>query len=847
MSIRACVPTIGLVCLIGLGHAFGQAFVPPDSPRLTYNLNLDWRFVKKDVPEAIEPDFNDGDWQQVGLPHTYNDIDSFDGLISRSGEVQLYMGPATYRKRFGLPKALGGRKVFLEFEGMRQAANIYVNGRHVGLYENGVTPFGLDITDAVYTGDHRNVITIRITNAQDYREAATGVPFQWQSRDFNPNFGGLNRNARLHVTGLLYQTLPLYQALGTTGVYIYPDQISIPDRTATVHVESQVKNQTGTQQLVTLEVVIVQPDGKLIARFEGQSYDMVDGETAILTAQARVSGLRFWDPEDPYLYDVYTILRTEDGIADVLKTTTGFRKTAFKGGVGKGGVYINDRFVYLRGYAQRSANEWAAIGGAYPDWLHGFDARLVRESHANYIRWMHIAPNPQDARACDEFGIIQVCPAGDKERDATGPQWQQRMEVMKATIIYYRNSPSILFWEAGNSGITAEHMQQMVELRRQLDPNGGRAMGCRTLTDPATTQIAEYFGVMIGEEPARDNRKAYTDIFRGYSDQRRDLAPIIETEDFRDEAARRFWDDYSPPHFGFKKGPNDTYNWNSETFCLAAAARYWAYYSKIISNTDPNRSKWSGYASIVFADSCQHGRQPDSEVCRVSGKVDAVRIPKQVYYLHRVMHNDQPDIHIIGHWTYPANTVKTIYVAAKGCDAVELLINGISKGICTEPKDGYIYSFEDVAFEPGIIRAVGYRDKKAICIHQIQTAGPAKAIRLTAHTRPGGLLADGADVAFFDVEVVDGHGMRCPTDQDRIDFQLTGPAIWRGGYNSGRIGSVNKTYLYTECGINRVFIRSTAEPGRITLEATRPGLEGATMTIESRPVQMTEGLVMLGR
>ncbi|MDH7599587.1 MAG: DUF4982 domain-containing protein [Sedimentisphaerales bacterium] len=821
----------------------GQSYQPPESPRRTFCLDPDWRFVRQDVPEAVAPDFNDADWQQVSLPHTYNDEDSFDGLISRSGEVQLYMGPATYRKRFALPEAFKGRRVFLEFEGMRQAGKIYVNGRHLGTYENGVTPYGLDITDAGYFGQHQNVITIRITNAQDYREEATGVPFQWQSRDFNPNFGGLNRHARLHITGLLYQTLPLYESLRTTGVYIYADGFSISDRTATIHVESQVRNQTGTQQVVTLYVAIVQPDGKKVAEFAGQTYDMVDGETCILTAQARVTGLRFWDPQDPYLYDVYTIIRTEDGTADVLKTTTGFRKAEFKGGVGKGGVYINDRFVYLRGYAQRSSNEWAAIGGAYPDWLHDYNARLVRESNANYIRWMHIAPNPQDVRACDRYGIIQVCPAGDKERDVTGRQWEQRLEVMRTTIIYYRNNPSILFWEAGNSGISAAHMQQMVELRRQFDPNGGRAMGCRTLTDPATTSIAEYFGVMIAEDPARDSRRTYTDIFRGYSDQRRDLAPIIETEDFRDEAARRFWDDFSPPHFGFKKGPNDTYNWNSETFCLAAAARYWAYYSKNISNTDPNMSKWSGYASIVFADSCQHGRQPDSEVCRVSGKVDAVRIPKQIYYLHRVMQNDRPDIHIIGHWTYPPNTRKTVYIVANHCDAVELLVNGRSIGLAKTPKDGYVYAFGDVTFEPGIIKAIGYNGNKVICSHQIQTAGPAKAIRLTCQTSPGGLIADGADVAFFDVEVVDEDGIRCPTDEDRIDFELTGPAIWRGGYNSGRIGSVNKTYLYTECGINRVFIRSTLQPGTITLEARRTGLIPASITIESRPVTIQDGLI----
>ena len=115
----------------------------------------------------------------------------------------------------------------------------------------------------------------------------------------------------------------------------------------------------------------------------------------------------------------------------------------------------------------------------------------------------------------------------------------------------------------GNNGVTPDHMQQMVDLRKQWDPNGGRAMGCRTLNEQANTTIAEYFGVMIGQDPRTDEVSG-TNLFRAYGIERRDRAPFVETEDFRDEAARRFWDDYSPPHFGFKKGPNDTYNWNSE-------------------------------------------------------------------------------------------------------------------------------------------------------------------------------------------------------------------------------------------------------------------------------------------
>ena len=102
---------------------------------------------------------------------------------------------------------------------MRQAAQFFVNGNPVGKYENGVTACGLDITDAVHFGEQENVLTVKVTNVTSYREEASGVGYQWASRDFNPNFGGLNRDVWLHVMGKIHQTLPLYENLKTSGVY----------------------------------------------------------------------------------------------------------------------------------------------------------------------------------------------------------------------------------------------------------------------------------------------------------------------------------------------------------------------------------------------------------------------------------------------------------------------------------------------------------------------------------------------------------------------------------------------------------------------------------------------------
>jgi len=833
--------------------AAGMIFTPPVSPHTDYDFNPGWKFIREDVAGAEQTGFDDSKWATVSAPHTYNDVDSYTDFISHSGgDRRAWSGIAWYRKHFKLPAAAKDGKVFLEFEGLKQAGRFWVNGKFAGKFENGITACGLDLTGLVNFGGADNVIAVKVDNSNDYQEEATGVGYEWMGRAFNPNYGGLNHDIVLHLTGKVYQTLPLYENLKTTGIYVYPSNFSISNQTCDVNLESQVKNESGDQQSITLAAVVVDADGKVCAQFQSDALDLVSGETEIFSASGKLTDAKFWSDETPNLYEVYSILTVNDKVVDVQKIQTGFRKAEFKGGAGTGGVYLNDKFVWLTGYAQRSSDDWAGLGEAYPDWMHNYNAQLVRSTHANFIRWMHISPQAVDVRACDQAGIVEVCPAGDKEGDpvldkrlqpaAAAREWDQRAEVMRDSMIYFRNDPSILFWEAGNNNITTPHLQQMVDLQKQFDPNGGRVVGCRTLNEESATPVAGYFGVMIGQDPRTDALAGPTEMFRAYSAERRDRAPFVETEDFRDEAARRFWDDFSPPFFGFKKGPADTYNWNSETFCIAAAGRYHDYFSNIITNTNPAHAKWSAYASIYWSDSNADGRQGSSEVCRVSGKVDSVRLPKQAYYVYRVMQNSAPDLHIIGHWNYPPNTVKTIYVAANHCDSVELFVNGKLMGKSTTPRNGCIFEFPQIVFVPGKISAAAAASGKIVAQDEIETAGDPKAIRLTPHTGPNGLQADGSDAAFFDVEVVDAQGRRCPTDEARVDFKVTGPAVWRGGYNSGKPNSVNHLYLDTECGINRVAIRSTLAPGTITLTATRPGLEPATATIQAKLASITDGL-----
>ena len=870
----ATVAALGLPVVLRSGYpafAASTGYVPPVSPREKLNFNIGWQFIRQDVDGAQAPGFDDSKWSTVSTPHSFNDVDSFRKIIVHSGgDVGTYKGLSWYRKQFKLPAETSGRRVFIEFEGMRQAGDIYLNGKQVGLYENGINAYGIDITDALAPAGQENVLAVKVDNTTSYKERAfcaanpknadgtdcVPVGFEWNANDFNPDHGGINRSVWLHVTGKIYQTLPLFYGLESQGVYVHAANFNIAKKTADVTVDAEVHNGSGDRATVALSVAIVDHLGKIHAEFDGDPVDMVDDEKSVISAAGALKDARWWSTDDPYLYDVYTLLKVNGVVVDADRVETGFRKTEFKGGAGTGGVYINEKFVYLKGFSERSADEWAAVGAGYPLWMHDYTAKLIRECHGNYMRWMHISPQKVDADSFARYGIIQVCPAGDKERDVFGRQWDQRIDVMRNSMIYFRNNPSILFWEAGNTVVTPEQMTQMVELRKQWDPDGGRVIGSRgnddIKTNSADTPIAEYYGVMIGQAPQTDELKGPQDMFRAYSAERRDRAPIIETEDFRDEGARRFWDDYSPPYYKAKKGPLDTWKrdgflYTSESFALAGVERYWDYWENRISNTDPAHSKWSGYCSIYFTDEDADGRQDSSEVSRVSGKVDAMRLPKEIYYAHRVIQSEQPDLHILGHWNYPATqpdgskTAKTVYVIAN-TESVELIVNGKSAGVNSKPDTGWVFAFPAIEFAPGSIKAIGKNGGKIVAQQEIATAGTAVAIKLTPILGPNGLQADGLDVALFDVEVVDAKGLRCPTDAARIDFACTGPGIWRGGYNSGVTDSTNNLYLSTELGINRVAVRSTLEAGTIKVMASREGLKPAEATVVSHPVKVVAGI-----
>jgi len=893
--------------------------------------------------EVSDPAYDDGAWETVSLPHPVNAHDSFDNHAVDPGEASFRRGMMFYRKRFSLAAAPKG-KAFLAFETVRQTIYVWVNGKFAGYYEAGIAPTAYDVTALVKAGE--NVICVATDNtamrgtklyALETRPGhepgdMSGESWQWNTTDFNEVQGGLVGSVSLVLKpSKAYLTLPYYNNLKTVGTYITAKDFDFAKGEATVVVRAEVRNEdvsrrgaearrfkimaevreagttgmtgtAGTKSLVAIvssvSDVPPSPSKVFLTALEADVYEakpqptrVVSPETKTIIAEGRANGLVFWSPETPHLYDVVVSLVDEKGnVLDSETIRTGFRHVGYD--AARGGLLVNGRNVWLPGYAQRATDEWAAIGVA-PDWLQDYDAALIRRSNANFVRWMHVAPKPAPVRAFDKFGVVNAAPAGDKEGDVSGRRWAQRVEAMRDVMIYYRNSPSVFFWEAGNNAISPAHMKEMVELKKLLDPDGFRFMGCRTLQAKEAVAEAEYVGTMLHrhEMPAFESMAALGKFM-----------PMMETEYARQESPRRSWDDFTPPDYdyrgrflngGKKESGFDVYDQTQEDFALSTAKEYAQFYSSRASGA---RAKtYACCAALCWTDSNQHGRNSFSENCRSSGRVDAVRIPKMNFDVFRVMQSEDPAVTLVGHWSYPKLTKesyrypvkkyngkfmeetgemaqrdplhKTVYaIGSAHCASVELIVNGKSKGVNSKPKDIFVYEFSNVdVTESGVAEVVARdRDGKEIARHRVVSFAGRGTVKAAVKTGPKGWLADGSDIAMVDFALVDANGTVHPFAAGKIQFSLSfvsdvpnvpdvSAPVFMGGWNSGTFDEtspVGKDWINLECGVARVFVKAGRRAGKATLSWRYEGFDGVvgeqsgTVALEAKAVASKDGFLV---
>lgn len=785
----------------------------------TLNFNPDWRFIREDIPGAENPAFDDAAWKTVSAPHTYNDVDTFDDFheLGHVGERRQWGGRTWYRKTFSAPAEWAGQRVVIEFEAIRQIAEVYLNGEHIGKGENGFVPFGIDLTDGLKLGAE-NVLAIQVNNEfikdepghHKWDKYEGGARFPWNNPHWHPAHGGIYRNVKLHVLPPVHLTLPLFSSLETVGTYTYAMNASREQ--ATVGVEPQIRN--GSSKNLSLKVVsrILDMEDQEVLCLQ-EPLRIKAGETKTPVLRGTLRNPKLWEPKHPYLYTAVTEVYAGKTLLDRGVEPLGIRWIKWNPYTG---AYINDRYIKFQGWGHKPTDEWPGMGAAQPDWLRHFTLGFIPEAGGNYIRWGHCAGGPAQIRASDRLGIMTSQVGVDGEEDFQGYAWEVRAKAFRDTIIYFRNNPSIVIWEGGNRKVSRAHVKELTGCINTFDPHGGRGYGHRS----PDAVVGEYSTVSVTMEG------------NGYSEN---MCPI-EGEYNREESPRRVWDRQTP---GFEDWHAvGSYDLTAEQFALNQC---WQY-DKV------SMDHHGGGANWIFTDSTSGGRV-STETSRTSGELDAVRLPKEAYWVCKVIFTDEPDLHLLGHWNYPEGTTKTQYVAAD-CDEVELFVNGESLGRrksrpgtdIANNKHRLIFSWPDVPWQAGTVEAVGYAGGKEVSRMKKETHGPAAALRMTPITGPNGLLATGSDVALIDVEAVDAEGRRCLTWYGKVDFTCEGPAVWLGGMNSGKEKTIHKPFLDLESGINRVAVRSALNAGEIVVTAQAEGLPSARLVIQSLDAGVDNGI-----
>ncbi len=455
--------------------------------RETINFNREWTFYLGDYPDAKAAVFNDSMWDNVNLPHSFS--------MPYFAADRFYVGYGWYRKHFNVPETWSGKRINLEFDGVFQVAEVFVNGRRVGEHKGGYTGFTFNITDAVKTGD--NVVAVRVNNIWNPRLAPRAGEHVFS--------GGIYRNVRLVVTA------PVHVAW--YGTFVTTPQVS--KESATVNVKTEVVNDSGEAKSVTVKTYVVDAKGNTVAQMES-TQTIAAGATDVFEQTSEpVANPNLWSPEHPNLYSVKTVVLDGGKPVDDYTSPLGFRWFKF---TADQGFFLNGEHLYFKG--ANVHQDHAGWGDAVADSGFFRDVKMMKDVGFDFIRGSHYPHAPAFSRACDEMGMLfwsENCfwgTAGFRSPWAssaypTDPADEAEFEAsvkasLRDMIRIHRNHPSIIVWSMDNEVFFSDRsvmpkvqsfLKELVAYSHELEPTRPAAIGgCQRGDIDKLGDVAGYNG-----------------------------------------------------------------------------------------------------------------------------------------------------------------------------------------------------------------------------------------------------------------------------------------------------------------------------------------------------------------
>jgi beta-galactosidase len=781
----------------------------PDREKL---FDSGWRFHPGGAQGAENPQFDDSMWRKIDLPHDWSieDLPGTNSPFNINAISQVSGGFTTggtgwYRKSFTIPENLKGKRFRILFEGVYMNSEVWLNGRQIGNHPYGYSSFWFDITDNLkYEGE--NVMCVKVKNE--------GENSRWYSGS------GIYRHVWLQVVSPLHTE--------TWGTYITTPQVS--EAEALVNIKTTIVNETKESREIKLVTRIFDKLSQELSKAE-VSLRIEAGKNVAGDQEIRLKNPFLWSVDSPHLYEAVTEIYENGILTDKTVTKFGIRSILFDV---VNGFRLNGKALKLKGGCVHHDN--GPLGARAYDRAEERRVELLKASGFNAIRCSHNPPSPAFLDACDRLGMLVMDEAFDMWNEQKNPYdyhlffdkwWKKDVENM---VLRDRNHPSVIMWSIGNEipyrqrPDVVETAKMLCDFIRNLDP-----------TRPVTSAVNDL-------KPDKDPYFAMLDV-AGYN--------YASGGDHNQESL------YVQDH---KRVPNRIMA-GTESYALEAFGSWMAVVDNpyVIGDFVWTAFDYIGEASIGWRG---YWQKQDFFPWNLAycGDIDICGWKRpQSYYRDALWKENQlsvwvtppgqsfelnPDrqpwskwhwYDVVENWNWKGNEGKIMDVSVySSCEQVELFLNGKSLGKKPTNRSNKFTAIWRVPYQPGTLKAAGYKGRKQVSISELKTAGDPVLIKLTAD-KPE-IRADGQDLSYITVELNDAAGIRNPDAENLVSFSIEGPGtiIAVGNANPVSIESYQLPQRKAWRGRCLVIVKSESKAGPIILKATAQGLNPASIEINSK-------------
>jgi beta-galactosidase len=752
----------------------------------TVSFDSAWKFHLGDVSGAQGETFDDSAWTSLDVPHDWSISLAFNqsSAASYSGGY-LDGGLGWYRKTFTLPASSSGQRVMVQFDGVYMDSTVYLNGTQVCARPYGYSSFECDLTSGA-KADGSNVLAVKVNNQLPSS--------RWYSGS------GIYRHVWLKTVN------PVHVAY--TGTQVTTPTVSATS--ATVNIAVTVQNDGTTDQSVTVASSVRDAAGTEVGKGSSAATSVTAGKTANATHSATVSNPKLWSPSSPTLYSVVTTVSVGGSVVDTYTTPLGIRTFAFDASTG---FSLNGTKMKLNGTCNH--HDLGALGAAVNNRAIEKRLQMLKDMGVNALRTSHNPPAPELLDIADRLGLMVMDEAFDcwyagKNTYDYGRFFDQWYDTdVQGYVARDRNHPSVIIWSIGNEVAQAGDKTTVQKLITSVH--------AKDTTRPITQAYAAWVGV--------DSITGLEDLVGiNYAPDRYDSVhtsnPTYKMFASESSSALRSRGIYNNNNNQESSYDDSAASWGhtAETSWKNVNTRDWIAGEFIWTGFDyigePTPYEWPSKSSYF-------------------GAIDTAYFPKDVFYFYQSKWNASGPtmVHVVPmNWTNWTTGQAVKVLVYSNADSVELFLNDKSQG--SKTVDPSVSKLQwSVPFATGTLEAKATKGGAVVASDKVQTAGAAAALALKADR--ASITADGRDLSFVEVDIVDAQGIVVPQANNKIDFTISGPGALVGldAGDSTNHDSYKGTSHAAFSGKLMAIVQSTSTAGKITLKASSGSLTAGSVEI----------------